>query len=246
MSLSRHGGPTDVPAGYDPSRYDRPSVTVDMLIFTVMDNDLKALLIRRKHPPCAGRWAFPGGFVDMHESLETAAVRELKEETGLDNPTLRGHMEQLHTFGDPARDPRTRVITVAYMALIPPDELEPKGGDDAAEAAWHSAINPPELAFDHEDILTVAKDRLREMASSTTLPFHLLPECFTLHELQVVYELLLECNLDKRNFHRRIRSMVELKTCEQQQTYRRGRPARIFRLASKKIKSKSEIAECSD
>ena len=149
MTPSKHGGPSDVPPGYDSSKYDKPSVTVDMIIFSVADDDLKVLLIKRKRPPCAGMWAFPGGFLEPNESLDDAAKRELKEETGLDDPSARGFMEQLYTFGDPDRDPRTRVVTVAYYALIPPDCLEVKGTDDAEDAAWHSATKPPELAFDH-------------------------------------------------------------------------------------------------
>ena len=236
MSPSIHGGPTDVPQGYDPGKYERPSVTVDMVIFTIMDSDLNVLLIRRKHPPCAGMLAFPGGFVDMDESIEAAAVRELKEETGLDDPARRGYMEQLYTFGDPKRDPRTRVITVAYIALIPPGGIAPIGSDDAAEAAWHSVITPPQLAFDHQDILKKARQRLQQLACSTTMPFHLLPECFTLLELQRVYELLLGKNLDKRNFRRRIRTMANLEPCIEKHQRRRGRPAGLFRFVSTSAK----------
>lgn len=245
MTKSKHGGPTDVPPGYNPAKYDRPSVTVDMLIFNIKDGDLKALLIRRKHPPCAGMWAFPGGFVDMKESLETAAHRELKEETGLDGPARMGYMEQLHTFGDPDRDPRTRVITVAYMALIPPEGIEPRAADDAAEAQWHSAMNPPELAFDHEEILKKALERLRDLACTTTIPFHLLPQkCFTMHQLQRVYELLLGRDLDKRNFRRRIKSLTELVPCDDLHRRGRGRPAGLFRLPPLTQKSGTGISEC--
>lgn len=148
----------DVPPGYDPNRYERPSVTVDVVIFTLRDRDLKVLLIRRKHPPFAGYWAIPGGFVHMHESLETAAMRELEEETGVRDV----YIEQLYTFGQPDRDPRTRVITVAYLALVPLTALPAiRAGDDAADAQWWSIYDLPPLAFDHAAILNYALTRLR-------------------------------------------------------------------------------------
>ena len=138
--------------------YPRPAVTVDIVIVTRGRNP-RVLLIRRKHDPFAGKWAIPGGFVDIDESLETAARRELAEETG-----LRVHrLEQLHTFGDPGRDPRGRTISVAYLAQIDARKVRPRAGDDAAEAAWHSLRRPPSLAFDHAQILACARRRLKEM-----------------------------------------------------------------------------------
>jgi 8-oxo-dGTP diphosphatase len=116
------------------------------------------LLIRRKHEPFAGAWAIPGGFVDMDESLDDAARRELREETGI----AVGKIEQLHTFGDPGRDPRGRIISVAYIAQVNPEKLRPVGGDDAAAAAWHFLNRPPEMAFDHREILKAARQRLRD------------------------------------------------------------------------------------
>ncbi len=138
--------------------YPRPSVTVDVIVCTRRDDDQQVLLIRRKNPPSEGMWAIPGGFLDMDESLEDAARRELDEETGVRDV----HLEQLHTFGDPRRDPRGRVITVVYLALVPPDSVHPHAGDDAAEARWWPLDAPPPLAFDHADILAVARQRLRE------------------------------------------------------------------------------------
>lgn len=240
--ISRHGGPKDVPAGYDPSKYERPSVTVDVVMFTVMDDDLKVLLIKRKNPPCAGMWAFPGGFVDMKESLEDAALRELREETGVWDSKI-GYLEQLYTFGNPDRDPRTRVITVAYLALVRGDGIQPKAADDASEAKWHSAFNPPLLAFDHEEILEKAKERLRELASNTTAPFYFLPECFTLHSLQRAYELSLGCNLDKRNFRRRIKKIAKLQPCPYQTEKGKGRPPTLYKLSPQSVLP-SKIFEC--
>lgn len=135
--------------------YPRPAVTVDVVIVT-REAKPRVLLIRRKHEPFAGRWAIPGGFVDMDESLEAAAHRELFEETGVQT----GDLEQLHTFGDPKRDPRGRTISVAFLALVNPDEVHPQAGDDAAAAAWHSLRRPPKLAFDHASILAMARKRL--------------------------------------------------------------------------------------
>lgn len=136
--------------------YPRPAVTVDIVVVT-RERKPRVLLIRRGHEPFAGTWAIPGGFVDMEESLETAARRELKEETGVDVTDV----EQLHTFGDPDRDPRGRVISVAYLIRVDVKKVKPKAGDDAAEAGWHSLAEPPPLAFDHALILETARQRLK-------------------------------------------------------------------------------------
>jgi 8-oxo-dGTP diphosphatase len=135
--------------------YPRPAVTVDIILVT-RGLHPKVLLIRRKHDPFAGKWALPGGFVDMDETLEAAAHRELREETGLEVKKL----EQLHAFGDPSRDPRGRTIAVAYLAVVDLAKLNPRAGDDAAEAGWFSLQKPPPLAFDHREILARARKRL--------------------------------------------------------------------------------------
>jgi 8-oxo-dGTP diphosphatase len=137
--------------------YPRPAVTVDLVVLSGKDKP-RVLLIRRKNEPFAGMWAIPGGFVDMDESLEDAARRELHEETG----ATVGRIEQLHTFGDPKRDPRGRTISVVYLARVNASKVHPKGGDDAAEAAWHSLDRPPQLAFDHAKILACVRRRLRK------------------------------------------------------------------------------------
>jgi len=218
---SRHGGPSDVPEGYDPSKFDRPSVTVDIILFTVKDGCLMVLLIQRKYKPCAGMWAFPGGFVDMEESLDDAARRELKEETGLDNV----YIEQLRTYGDPDRDPRTRVITIAYLALAPAERLKPCAGDDAAEAEWFPAYDPPELAFDHEWILADALDRLRDRLTQAPVAFELLTSHFTIIELRKVFEAVLQKQMDERTVRRRISSMGRLIRCDKDSS----RPGSIYR-----------------
>lgn len=213
-------------ASYDVTEYDRPSVTVDVVIFTLRGDRLEVLLVQRKQWPYADMWAIPGGFVHMDESLETAARRELAEETGVDDPDI--YLEQLYTFGDPARDPRTRVITVAYFALISTETLRLHAGSDAAAADWFSAYDPPELAFDHRQILDYAIQRLRYKIEYTAAAFQLLPEAFTLTELQSAYELILKEELDKRNFRRKVLSAEILEETPYVQTGDH-RPAQMYR-----------------
>ncbi len=202
-------------AQYNPADYDRPSVTVDIVIFTILDNDLKVLLVRRKGPPYQDMWAIPGGFIEMNESLEASALRELKEETGVDQV----YLEQLYTFGEPGRDPRTRVITVAYLALIEASQLTPvQAGSDAAEAKWFSLYALPDLAFDHQLILDYALQRLRSKLEYTNVAFQLVPEKFTLTELQRIYEIIWHEKLDKRNFRKRL-TIRELNSTKQDGDY---------------------------
>ena len=137
--------------------YPRPAVTVDVAIISD-EAEPRVLLIRRKHDPFAGMWALPGGFIEMNEPLEAAARRELYEETGVEAEQLT----QLHTFGDPGRDPRGRTISVAYLAIVDAAKLKPRAADDAAEAGWHSLRQPPPLAFDHAEILACARRRLEQ------------------------------------------------------------------------------------
>ncbi len=211
-------------AGYDPSKYDRPSVTVDVVIFTLLKGTLHVLLVKRKQWPFAGMWALPGGFVHMDESLDDAARRELREESGIDQV----YLEQLYTFGDPGRDPRTRVITVAYYALVSADRQHLRAATDASEVSWFPAENPPPLAFDHRQILDYAIVRLRYKLEYTALAFELLPQEFTLTELQEAYEHILNEKLDKRNFRRKV---LEADILEDTGHFRVGehRPARLFR-----------------
>jgi 8-oxo-dGTP diphosphatase len=215
----------DVPPDYDPNQYERPSVTVDVVIFTLRDQDLQVLLVRRKHPPFANYWAIPGGFVNMQESLEAAALRELEEETSVRDV----YIEQLYTFGQPGRDPRTRVITVAYFALLPATSLpSPQAGSDADDARWCSMYDLPPLAFDHAEILDYALTRLRYKLEYSAVGFELLPERFTLSELQSAYEIILGEKLDRGNFRKKLRKAAVV---EPTREYRNtgGRPARLYR-----------------
>jgi 8-oxo-dGTP diphosphatase len=204
-------------------------VTVDIVIFTIRESALKVLLIRRGVPPFKGRMAVPGGFVHSDESLDRAALRELKEETGVRDV----YLEQLYSFGDPRRDPRGRVVTVAYYALIPGD-YPLRAGSDASAAAWWPVKKLPPLAFDHRAIVDYAVERLRNKLEYTTAGFQLLPKKFTLPELQAVYEAILGKSLDKRNFRKKMDLLGILKPLNQWR--RTGRkPARLYSFAAKKF-----------
>jgi 8-oxo-dGTP diphosphatase len=205
--------------------HPRPALTVDIVIFTLRANRLHVLLIQRRDPPFEGMWALPGGFVRMDETLEAAASREMAEETGL----TEAYLEQLYTYGEVARDPRGRVVTVAYFALMPADApVRAQGGSDARQARWFAIDELPELAFDHAKIVEYALRRLRYKLEYSAAGFQLLPEVFTLSQLQHTYELILGEELDKRNFRRRI---LEANIIEETPHMRsgEGRPARLYR-----------------
>jgi 8-oxo-dGTP diphosphatase len=256
-------------ASYDASKYKRPSVTVDILVFTVTEEEkenyrklsekkLRILLIKRGEHPYLGKWALPGGFVEIEESLDEAVLRELKEETNIDDI----YMEQLYTWGDVDRDPRTRVISTAYMSLVDSSTLNVKASDDADDAKWFTisaktfqeqknltengyilqrmislnlsndeddlsaiikiektvegkvtkiireVVESPDIAFDHAKIIEYGLERLRNKIEYTDIAFNLMPELFTLTELQQVYEVILGRELLKANFRRKIAGMV--------------------------------------
>ncbi|MBN1147632.1 MAG: NUDIX hydrolase [Anaerolineales bacterium] len=205
--------------------HPRPALTVDVVIFTLRDNRLHALLVQRGAEPFAGKWALPGGFVRMNEALEEAASREMEEETGL----KEAYLEQLYTYGETDRDPRGRIVTVAYFALIPADApVRSEGGSDARQAQWFPMDELPPLAFDHHQIVAYALRRLRYKLEYTAAGFQLLPEQFTLSELQHTYELILGEKLDKRNFRRRILQAGIIEPTSRVRTGE-GRPAKLYR-----------------
>ncbi len=210
---------------YDVSKYERPSVTVDVVMMSLRQRDLQVLLVKRRSWPYEGMWAVPGGFVNMDESLENAAKRELQEETGLQDV----YLEQLYTFGDPGRDPRTRVITVVYFALLDSERLQVRAASDAADVGWFSVYSLPPLAFDHDQILDYTLNRLRGKLDYTTIAFSLLPEQFTLRELQRVYEIIQHKRLDKRNFRKKILSTGILEDTGEKKMEGTHRPARLYR-----------------
>jgi 8-oxo-dGTP diphosphatase len=203
--------------------YPRPAVTVDIVIFTLRDNRLQALLVQRARPPFEGQYALPGGFVEMDESLEAAALRELAEETGVQG----AYLEQLYTYGDVGRDPRGRTVSVAYFALIPSD-APLHSGSDARQARWAPIDALPALAFDHDQIVAYALRRLRYKLEYTAACFELLPEVFSLTELQHTYEIILGENIDKRNFRRRILATGVIEPTAQRRSGD-GRPAQLYR-----------------
>lgn len=182
-------------------KYPHPSVTTDCVIFGFDGTRLKVLLIERGLEPFKGYWAFPGGFLNMDESAETGALRELREETGLKEAYIR----QFHTFSDPDRDPRERVLTIAYYALVRIQDV--KGGDDAARAEWFALDEVPPLAFDHEAILQEALKELRKQICFEPIGFELLPEKFTMKELQLLYEAILGIRFDRRNFYNKMKHL---------------------------------------
>ena len=167
------------PKGYNPEKYFRPSVAVDLVIFSFFSKKLWILLIQRKNQPFQGYWAFPGGFVEKDEDLEESAQRELFEETGLKKVRLI----EFGAFGHPLRDPRTRVISIAYLALVRKDKVKPRAGDDAKLVGWFPARKPPELAFDHELILKSALKKLKELCLLKPILAELLPQKFSASEL---------------------------------------------------------------
>lgn len=176
--------------------YPHPAVTTDAVVFTVYDDSLHVLLIQRAREPFMGMWALPGGFVDIAEGLDACAYRELQEETGLDGVVLH----QFRAFGEPDRDPRERIITVAYMGLLRFDQAQLHAGDDAANVNWFAVSELPELTADHQAIIAEARDVLIERIETSEIAFDLLPERFSLDELRRLYEVLFGDTLDSDNF----------------------------------------------
>lgn len=211
-------------------RFQRPALTVDCVVFGLDDRDLKLLLIKRALNPFEGRWALPGGFVHYNETIDDAARRELKEETGI----TRLYLEQLYTFGVLNRDPRERVVSVAYYALVNLRDHHIRAETDARDVAWHPVSKLPALAFDHNEIAFCALARLKGKIHYEPLGFELLPEKFTLTQLQKLYETIWETELDKRNFRKKVLEtdlLIELKEREKNVSHR---AARLYRFNTKK------------
>jgi 8-oxo-dGTP diphosphatase len=204
--------------------HPHPAVTTDVVIFTLSADALNVLLVRRANPPFQNQWALPGGFVEIGEDLEVCALRELREETGVTGVFL----EQLYTFGAPQRDPRERVITVAYYALVPMDRLHLRAASDAREVAWFRCDGLPMLAFDHADIVRMAQQRLSAKLQYSTLALQFMPDRFTLGELQRVYEIILGEPQDKRNFRKRVLAYDCIEDTGTERRNGNHRPARLY------------------
>ena len=211
-------------------QYPRAALTVDCVVFGFDEAELKVLLIQRGLEPFKGKWALPGGFVRVDETLDDAARRELVEETGLKKVFL----EQLYTFGAVDRDPRERVVSVAYYALVKLSEHEAKAATDAANAEWFPVSRTPKLAFDHADILATALARLKGKVRYQPIGFELLPPRFTLSQLQRLYEAVLGTDLDKRNFRKKVLSFDLLVPLKETQMAGRHRPAQLFQFDRRK------------
>ncbi len=212
-----------MPYTYD---YPHPAVTVDVAVFTVSSGRLAAVLVRRAEWPHAGKWAIPGGFVGIDESLKRAAWRELREETGL----KAAHLEQLGAFGRPDRDPRERVITVVYISLTADDDLKLEAGSDASDARLFFVDDLPELAFDHARILGHAVERLRDRLDTKGVAQRLMPASFTLTELQLACEAVSGAPIDKRNFRKKLKALDLVEPTGKARRNGPHRPAQLYRV----------------
>ncbi|MFF4843496.1 NUDIX hydrolase [Streptomyces collinus] len=230
MSAEVHGESACDKHAYDKYAYEPFAVTVDLAVLTVREGVLHVLLVERGQEPYAGRWALPGGFLLPHESAETAARRELAEETGLADVSGL-HLEQLRTYSEPDRDPRMRVVSVAFTALLP-EPPEPRGGGDAAQARWLPHTAARSLAFDHDRILADAHDRIGARLENSRAATSFCPPEFTLGELQQVYEAVWGTALDRPNFRRKVLAtpgFVEPVPGAARLTGGRGKPAALYR-----------------
>ncbi|MEN6373128.1 MAG: NUDIX domain-containing protein [Armatimonadota bacterium] len=216
--------------------YPRPALTVDCVVFGVDEENLKILLIERDLEPFAGKWALPGGFVHIDETLEDAALRELHEETGVGDV----YLEQLYTFGAVDRDPRERVVSVAYYALVNLYDHHIQAATDARNALWFPVDDLPQLVFDHNLIIETAHERLKGKVRYQPIGFELLPERFTLSQLQHLYEIILETTLDKRNFRKKILGMDLLVELDEVQQDVAHRAARLYSFDEEKYRKLAE------
>lgn len=203
-----------------------PRIITNVVVYSLRDGQLKLLLVRRGADPFKSMWALPGGQLQANEDLDSSALRTLEEGTGVAGV----YLEQLYTFGEPDRDPRHRTIAVSYFALIPSDRLQLRAAMNAEGVGWFSLNELPQLAFDHAQMVDVARQRLAAKLAYSTIALQFMPERFTLSELQEVYETILDEKMDKRNFRKRILAMEQV--AETRQVRRTGshRPARLYRV----------------
>ena len=216
-------------------KYPHPAVTTDCVVFGFDGETLNLLLINRGIEPYKGCWALPGGFMKMNETAEEGALRELQEETGVKDI----YIEQLQAFSTVDRDPRERVITIAFLAFVRQEKYEVIAGDDAAKAQWFPINELPELAFDHKEIITVALDKLRWKMTYEPLAFRLLNKSFTITQLQTVYEVVFDKKFDRRNFHKKMTTTGYLKPTDQL-LRSNGRPSQLYTFDEKKYREVME------
>ncbi len=209
-----------------PTETGRPVLTTNIVVFTLRDEQLKLLLIRRRNAPFEGCWSLPGGVVGTDEDVEANAMRKLEDSTGLSGI----YLEQLYTFSAPERDPRERVISVAYYALVASKRLQLRTDEDSEGVGWYSLNELPELAFDHAQMVDTAHQRLAAKLDYSTIAFQFMPELFTLSDLQNVFQIILNRDLDKRNFRKRMRAMEQIRQTSQVQKTGSHRPARLYRV----------------
>ena len=221
------------------------NLTVDAIVFGYDPKEgLAVLLVKRKYPPFKGSWAIPGGFVLEKESLEEAVKRELKEEAGIEV----NYLEQLYSFGDPGRDPRSRIVTIAYYGLVRRSKFELFASTDAEDAQWFSMSNLPKLAFDHQKILTYALERLKSKIAYQPIGFELLDEKFTMDEVYHLYNTIYNRSkpLDRRNFRKKFLKLDILEELKEKKSEGRGRPGSYYRFDQKKyfdLKNKGMVFE---
>jgi 8-oxo-dGTP diphosphatase len=225
-------------SNYSDAAYKSPSVTVDLVVMSIIDDELGVMLIKRKFAPYKDSWALPGGFVDINEDVDVAAYRELKEETGVDT----AYLEQLYTFGKVGRDPRKRVITVAHFALIDYTKVQAIAGSDAKEVKWFKVSKLPTMAFDHKEIINKAVDRVRNKISYTNVGFELVPDTFTIPEIRKVFESVMGRELNPTNFRTKLLKLEILKETKEKRIQGKGQPAPVYTLDKVKF-AKIKIGE---
>lgn len=212
-------------------KYPHPSVTTDVLLFSVLEGELNILLVKRNAEPFKGSWALPGGFVHLAESLEDAAMRVLRDKGNVDNI----YLEQLFTFGDPNRDPRSWVVTVTYLALADSKSWKLKSSETGMESKLFPVKSLPKLAFDHRKIIDYGLDRLRSKIGYSNIVLGLLPDNFTLSDLQKMHEIILGTKLDKRNFRKKILSTGLLIPTGNKSDGKAHRPAAFYKFKNRKL-----------
>lgn len=215
---------------YPQKSFTHVIVAVDVVIFTIKDNALQVLLLELNEQPFSGQWAVPGGLVQLDESLDAAARRHLSSKAGIKNAFL----EQLYTFGETQRDPKGRVVSVAYFALLPDHQIKPSTISRYKSITWHPVKSLPTLAYDHKQIITTAITRLQNKLEYTNIAYSLLPKEFTLTDLQTTYEIILGKELDKRNFRKKILSLNIIKDTGKKTSGSAHRPAQLFSFVSQK------------